>query len=119
MKKIKKINHIILVLILSCASISGLYCTGTIGKKSGETRMNVTVDNITSNDLGQVLIFGTSDGNRKMFVKSFYTPEKKQETIQTDIRKYLKEISPIKGKQVIIYYRNNKIGDMEILEIEE
>jgi hypothetical protein len=119
MKKNKKINYLIAALILSSVSITGFHCTGTPGEKSGETRMNVTVDNIASNDLGQVLIFGTSDGSRKMFVKSFYIPGKKQETIQTDIRKYLKEISPIKGKQVVINYRKNKIGDMEILDIEE
>lgn len=119
MKQNKKINYLVALIILSSVSITGFYCTRTPEKKSVENRMNVTVENIASNDLGQVLIFGTSGGDRIMFVKSFYMPGKKQKTIQTDIHKYLKKISHIKGKQVTINYRNNNIGDMQILNIEE
>jgi len=47
-----------------------------------------------------------------MFVKSFYMLGKKQRDIRADIHKYLNEISQFKGKQVIIKYRKNNIGDM-------
>jgi len=50
MKKNKIINYLIAALIVSGISITGFFCTGTSDKKSGETRLNVIVENITSND---------------------------------------------------------------------
>jgi len=117
MIKNKKIYYLTAVIVAAVISISGLNCSRPQGRKSGESTVKVTVTDIAANDLGQVMIFGISEGKRSIYVKSFYRADKNQRRVHEEIRKYLKGTAVFKGNDVTITCRKNSIGDMEVLDI--
>ncbi len=94
------------------------FCNCKSGSQSGIREARVKIMDIAPNDLGQVMIFtGDDAGNRLVFVKSFYQPEKNREAIHEQIKKYMNGLERFKGQDVTVVYRKDAIGDLEIVEI--
>lgn len=104
-------------LLIAGVCMAGLACTGWSGKQSGTIKAKVRIVDIAPNDLGQVMIFGESDGVRSVFIKNFYQQDKKKGTINAEIRKYVDSLQKLRGREVTITFRKDKIGDLEVLEI--
>jgi hypothetical protein len=110
MKTIKKIVIILSLFIIAtgCSSIG----------KSNETVSNVTVTEITFNDIDQVMIFAENNEIKHMiFVKDFYSKLKSREAIDEEIKKCISSLEKFRGKKALIKYYKNEQGDNIFLEI--
>ncbi len=101
----------IVIILNSCKSLF-------LEKKPGHTQSTVvSIKNITSNDLAQVLIFTEDDEKEILFKKDFYSRYKSRREIRSEITEYIARIKRYKNKKVkIIYYKNN-MGDLVVWRI--
>jgi uncharacterized lipoprotein YmbA len=106
----------LLLTILTVLMATALVTSCGTGK--GEKTAQVTVTSIAGTDIGQAVIFGSSESAGKMmFVKPFYSEKKSHEEINTDVAAYIEANRGLVGKKVKVVYRPDEIGDNIIIDI--
>ncbi len=113
----KKLKYLTVAFLIAGFGIAMVSCSVKPEKHSLNKDVKVRINDIASNDLGQVMIFGKSDDGPSVFVKDFYESDKTQGDMRVEIGKYVHSLSKLKGKDVTITYRKNTAGNLEVVDI--